>query len=403
VGIVFADDFLDDFGTLPVGYIPYGGADFGEIQAVARVVGHGDSTAFYNAWMSAGDRVAAESDAALAKGHRPAARELLLRATCFYSTSSRPFYGEPVDPRIISTFRKQIASFDRALALSDVPVECVRIPFEGATMPGYLIPAVGYERDVRPLLICTNGYDATVTDMYFGSAVAATRRGYHCLVFDGPGQGEMLFERGIRLRPDWETVIKAVVDFALAQPIVDAKRIALSGWSLGGYLAPRGASGEPRLAALIADPGLWSIAGGFRPIAAKLGVTAEAANNLGTLDQDIIDRLDQMIAANRSLYWSIVQRGYWVHGVNNLRDYLKSAELFTMDGRAELITCPTLLTAAENDTRSGSAQPFFDALKCPKQLLHFTAVEGAGDHCEAMNRSLLNRRALDWLDEQFGI
>jgi hypothetical protein len=27
------------------------------------------------------------------------------------------------------------------------------------------------------------------------------------------------------------------------------------------------------------------------------------------------------------------------------------------------------------------------------------AAEGAGDHCEMTNRSLLNRTALDWLDE----
>jgi dipeptidyl aminopeptidase/acylaminoacyl peptidase len=113
---------------------------------------------------------------------------------------------------------------------------------------------------VCPLLILTNGSDATITDMYFASAVAASRRGYHCLLFDSPGQGEMLYERGVRLRPDWETVVRAVVDLALTLPTVDPKRIALSGWSLGGYLAPRAASGEQRLAACIADPGQPSIA-----------------------------------------------------------------------------------------------------------------------------------------------
>ena len=71
---------------------------------------------------------------------------------------------------------------------------------------------------MRPLLILTNGYDGVLTDMYFASAVAATRRGYHCLVFDGPGQGGMLYEQGVTMRPDWETVVAAVVDFALTQP-----------------------------------------------------------------------------------------------------------------------------------------------------------------------------------------
>ena len=32
-----------------------------------------------------------------------------------------------------------------------------------------------------------------------------------------------------------------------------------------------------------------------------------------------------------------------------------------------------------------------------------TDAEGAGDHCEMMNRSLLNRCALDWLDAALGV
>ncbi len=82
----------------------------------------------------------------------------------------------------------------------------------------------------------------------------------------------MLYEHGLRLRPDWETVIRAVVDDAVGLRMVDQARIALSGWSLGGYLAPSAASGEPRLAACVADPGLWGVAGALREFARKLGV-----------------------------------------------------------------------------------------------------------------------------------
>ena len=70
-----------------------------------------------------------------------------------------------------------------------------------------------------------------------------------------------------------------------------------------------------------------------------------------------------------------------------------------MKGRADLIRCPTLITAAENDPLARNAQTLFDALTCPKTLIRFAAAEGAGDHCEMMNRSLLNRTVLDWLDE----
>jgi hypothetical protein len=97
----------------------------------------------------------------------------------------------------------------------------------------------------------------------------------------------------------------------------------------------------------------------------------------------------------------VVQRGFWVHGVQNLRDYLREAERFTMEGRAERIQCPTLLTMAENDSLGAFAPSFLDALRCPKTLLRFSDAEGAGDHCEMRNRSVLNRRVLDWLHDQF--
>jgi pimeloyl-ACP methyl ester carboxylesterase len=400
MGIVFKNDFLDGFGTWALGYIPYGGADFGEVQAVAKAVADGDESAYYEAWMSAADRMAAEAEDALAKGHRLGASELFLRASTFYSGSYHPIYGDPIDPRLLAAFRKQVAAFDKGLALQDTPVLPKRIPFGDVSMPGYLIPAVGYEQKVRPLLILTNGYDGTITDMYFASAVAASRRGYHVLMFDGPGQGEMLYEQRIPMRADWEAVVRAVVDFAVTQSIADSARIALMGWSLGGHLAPRAASGEPRIAALIADPGLWSIAGGFRDYAVKLGATPQSAANLAELDQTILKRMEQIIMNDRRLRWSVVQRGYWVHGVQNLRDYLRSTELFTMDGRAHQIACPTLLTIAETDALSASAPKLFDALRCPKTLLRFTAAEGAGGHVEMMNRSLLNRRVLDWLDDR---
>ena len=138
--------------------------------------------------------------------------------------------------------------------------------------------------------------------------------------------------------------------------------------------------------------------GGLPRLAIKLGAAPEAAANLGDLDQKVLDRMWQVVDGDRKMRWSIVQRGFWVHGVDNLRDFLASAEPFTMDGRAELIRCPTLLTAAENDPLAAGAQAFFDALRCPKDLIRFTAAEGAGDHCEMSNRSLLNRSVLDWLD-----
>lgn len=98
----------------------------------------------------------------------------------------------------------------------------------------------------------------------------------------------------------------------------------------------------------------------------------------------------------------VVQRGFWVHGVDNLRAYFASAELFTMQGHADRIRCPTLITMAEHDPLAEGGSAFMEALRCPKTLMHFTAEEGADGRCSMQNRSLLNQRVLDWLDEQFG-
>ncbi len=79
---------------------------------------------------------------------------------------------------------------------------------------------------------------------------------------------------------------------------------------------------------------------------AHFGIAAEAAKDLGALHQSQIERLDAYIRSNRQLRLKVVRRCFWVKGVGNLRAYLASAELFTMQGHAERIRCPTLITMA---------------------------------------------------------
>jgi hypothetical protein len=128
MGLIFKNDLHDEFGSSPLAYTPYGGADFGEVLAVARAVGNGDDDAFYDCWMTAADRLASEAESAIIQGRRASARDLFLRASCFYSSSYRPLYGEPADTRLIAAFRKQIDTFNKGLALSDPPIEPLRNP-----------------------------------------------------------------------------------------------------------------------------------------------------------------------------------------------------------------------------------------------------------------------------------
>ena len=59
------------------------------------------------------------------------------------------------------------------------------------------------------------------------------RRGLATLAFDGPGQGETMFE--MRWRTDFERAIIAVIDYLEGRPEIDRARIGIVGRSMGGF------------------------------------------------------------------------------------------------------------------------------------------------------------------------
>lgn len=381
--MLYQDALLDDLASLALAYIPYGGIDYGEAKSIAQTVGAGDATAFYDAWSAAADRRTQQAQRAQTAGHGESARALFLKAACFYGISYRPLFGTPVDPRLTAAFNSQMDAFAKAVAMFDSPAKALDVPYQSTTLPAYSFAA---ERGVDhrdPLLIFTSGYDTTVTDEYFASIVAATRRGYDCFVYDGPGQGAPLIRDGIPMRPDWENVVTPVIDFIKATPEYSERPLVLLGWSFGGYLALRAAAHESRLAACVADPGLSGAMSVF-------GRVTGGAN---------ADQLQQKVDADPGLHWRFVQRGFWVQGKSTLAEFLTEMQRYDLGDSAKQIVCPTLLTMAENDPLAAGAQQLYDRLTCPKTLLHFEALDGAGGHCEMGNRSLLNGAVLDWLDD----
>ena len=345
--------------------------------------------------MATAERVAGYADESARAGHAISASDAYLRASSYYRAAYVPLFGSPVDPRLVEAFDKETEAFQKAAALMTPPVEPVEIPFEGTTLPGYFCQVDDSGRP-RPTLIGTNGYDSTINELYLDFA-AVLRRGYNLLLYDGPGQGRALIKQGLVMRPDWENVVKPVVDYALTRPEVDPERIALMGISLGGYLAPRAASGEHRLAACIADPGLWDILE-----AAKARFTAlpkDVREKFPNVDPEVLEPIVEHIQETPALRWAIVQRAFWVHGVDSLSEYLQLAEDYSLKEVASQIRCPTLLTWAQSDPLSWNAEQIYDRLTSQKELVRFYDAEGAGDHCEVKARPLFHQRAFDWLDE----
>ncbi len=250
----------------------------------------------------------------------------------------------------------------------------------------------------RATVIGLGGYDGTAEECYFYFAAPALARGYHVLLFDGPGQGAALLQQGLTMRAEWDTVITPVVDFLLARDDVDPARIALAGLSLGGFLGPRAAAGEHRLAALIADSGSFDMYGAaLERMPKPLAHGFEKGDRLARLG--LAEILDGM-AKKPTAGWSL-RRALVVHGVDSPLAYLDVLRDYRLDGHAQAITCPTLVTHAEGDAIGASAPRTFAALTvADKQLITFTAAEGADDHCEAAARTLFDARAFAWLDDR---
>lgn len=398
--MLFADPLHDEFAGLAIGWVTSGASDYGEVVAIAEAFPEGgDDGAYYDAWSGAAGRHVERADAALKAGHDLTAQAHLYRAAAYYGVAIKPWFGVPVDRRMTQGFEACTAAFDRAIVIGPRPAERLTVPFDGYELPAWFVPAVGsMAGELHPVVIVSNGYDGTLPECHFGIGKAAAERGYHVVLFDGPGQGALLVRDGITMIPDWERVVTAVVDAIIERDDVDPARIALHGWSLGGYLAPRAATAEHRLAAVVADPALWGIVDGMRGLVTALG-SPELAAGLPDLPADAAAQMTEKIMGDRGLTWRIIKRAFLVHGVEDLQGYVQAAEPFTLTGRADDIRCPLLGTTTEGDPLSSGARAFIDRLSCPTTLLEFTVAEGAGGHCELQNRWLLNSRVLDWLDD----
>lgn len=394
-GVAFADEEFDGQFVRVLDTIPYGGADFGEAFIAAKTIPGGDVDAWYDKWTGLGDRISRQAEASRAAGHEVSAREGFLRAVTYYRTAGIFSYRIPVDDRLLNANERQRDAFRRAAELSPWSIERVTIPYEGTTLPGWFATPGG--AGPVPTLILIGGYDGTKEEMYFAGGEAALRRGYAVLCVDGPGQAEALLEQKLYFRPDWEAVVTPQVDWLLQRPEVDPARISAMGRSWGGYLAPRAATAEHRLAAVIADAPQYSPGTN-----ASMLLPEEYRAEAYTGDEKTLNGvLRAEMDAVPSLAF-VFNRGMLTHGFDTPLDYLRETKPYSLEGIAGSITCPVLLTYGENDPRNADARKLYDALAAPKEIIEFTNAEGGGEHDEAGAGALFSQRVFDWLDTTLG-
>jgi pimeloyl-ACP methyl ester carboxylesterase len=388
---IFDTDESFSFETLrAVGYAAYGGADIGEVITTAERITPGDWESWYREWRALADRIAAIADKCAADGHAVSASSAYLRASNYYRTAEFYLRDDPSnDPRVEDTSARAIETFRSAPEIQAQWTQ-VRIPYEGIQLHGYYLNVGG--DDPGPTLLAHGGYDSTVEELFFAVGEAARRHGWNCLIFEGPGQGAALRIDKLPFRYDWEAVVTPVVDFAITLRGVDPERIALLGMSMGGYLAPRAAAFEHRIAACVAYDGVLSMAAVFT---GALPPGLDSEQRVAAMDHLFAHRAQ----APSSQRWA-VSNALWVFKGATTQELLEEVNKYDLTDVADQITCPTLVCEAENDQFfAGQPSLLYEALHCPKNFLTFTAAEGAGEHCHEGALTLFHQRLFDWLDD----
>jgi hypothetical protein len=169
---------------------------------------------------------------ALAEGRTRSAGEHLARVAVYHHFAKFVFVTDLDQMR--AAHERAVACLTDALPHPDPPGRRLEIPFEGSR----LVAVVRTPRGAgpHPVVLMLPGLDSTKEEL--GSTEQTfLDRGMATVTLDGAGQGEAEYD--LPVRGDWAPVAEVVWDAIGNQPDLDRSRLAVWGFSLGGYYAPR--------------------------------------------------------------------------------------------------------------------------------------------------------------------
>jgi pimeloyl-ACP methyl ester carboxylesterase len=375
----FPQDYRWSHGLLiGLNSAPWGGAEIGEVHRIGLRLQDqvGDDAAWFREWASEARIVEDAGRVRIADGHRRSGAAYLLRAANYYHVGER--FLQPKTRESDAAYARGVRCFRDASAQSIHPrIEPVEIPYEGTTLPGLFVHAEG-GLTPTPAMIFLDGLDVTKEIQFFKGVPELAARGIACLIVDGPGNGEAIRFRNLRLHHETERYASAAFDFVAARPEIDERRIGIMALSLGGYYAPRAAAFEPRFACCVAWGAQWDY-------------------------HAIWKRRFEQMARSATLSLSVPWRHIlWVLGADSQEDALRRLEPFRLDGVVQRIRCPFLLLHGAGDEQipMEQARACFEAVGAQQETFRiFTREEGGYHHCQIDNLSVGIGAMWDWVEE----
>jgi len=309
----------------------------------------------------------------------------------------------PSHPRYHELWEKSVAAFQKAASLYNPQVQAVKVSFEGAELPGYFWRP-DESNTKRPTLIMAGGNDDTIEEDFFIMGPATVNRGYNFFTFSYPGHRNAVHTdpRQVK-RYDYEKPFKAALDLLEKMPGVD-ERIALTGFSGGGYVAPRVAIHDSRIKAVIPNNPMVD----YDRVAKAL---------LGPIIKRIPGPLLKLALQNKlnrkPLIKAYFEYGLWTVGYTDmtLYEWLTSEQAqqewkkFNIIDDLHRITCPALamVGAGEGEEMLRQTQEFIEGISSEEKKMHVFTLEqdGSHDHCMLDNHSRMQQVMFEWLSTVF--
>lgn len=358
-----------------LGLVNYRMADIGEVLEVNVNLKDGDEQTWIRAWGTMANRLQKLAEQYEQTNKTVSASSAYLRASTYWRVALM-YFSDVADPRMKQYCRFSQACYDKSLALSGYPGKAIAIPYENTTLPGHYFQAPNVNGKA-PLLIVVPGRDTWADDTRWVTD-AAIKRGFNALTFDGPGQGMTLRLQGLPFRPDFENVMKPVLDFVDGLSDVDSSRIGVMGMSFGGFQVPRAAAADHRIKVCIADPG--NIAWG-KMIGQRLSKVLALPKQLRPAMLD--DMLDDYA---------------WKHGCSEKELLQELAKYDNSDVVAQIQSKVLVLNGAA-EVNPEAAQQFYDQLTCPKDYLFFDEDSTAQQHTQMGGYAPASELIFNWIED----
>ncbi|WP_256105768.1 S9 family peptidase [Streptomyces sp. ODS05-4] len=403
---LFDDPDFNFQALFALGAAGEGATEVGETLTAVNAVNQAgvNNQSYTETFRSWGDRLAEQAQGAGEDDEPQTQGFRALRSSAYYEQALYFVLGsaEPDhEQRLYQAGRDSFDTFARTLT---PPAVTATLPYGDARMPLWFFRPEG-ATGRRPTVILTNGSDGQNVDMWTYGVAEALRRDWNALVYDGPGQGQLLFVDGVPFTPRWERVVTPIVDWLTARDDVNPDRIALTGFSLGGVLAPRAAAFERRLAAVVAGPGVVAPWNAFpSEIREVLAPTKEETNRIWN-DEAAPD-------IPKSDYFTLNKR-FEPYDAAVMRQ-ARQGELFTdfwtparvlvdmdISKVAGRIQCPALVVDFEDDQFfPGQARTLYDLIRSDKDYVEMTRAQGAQLHCSPMAPQYYCETVFDWLQQK---